>query len=214
MRAWQALVLVTAMVLFFASLTVVGAFPVSAVFAAAGIMGVAVALALVSRRWMDRSVANALASSGPPGSENAGLEVSSYRPYRSWSVIGTVTTTAAGVAQRFTVHDATQRWGLRLLNRLGVGRRLAVDDEEFNREIYVESNAEVGARLFASAESRGAARAIFRMGFFAIEFRHGLVVASRHGKVPDDVAVQVRPHLLLLARSAEPRRSKTPLATS
>ena len=199
----QALVLVAAMTLFVAAFAVGGAIPVSTVFTAAGIMGSAAALALALRRWLDRKVASSLSSAGAPGSESGGFRVSSYRPYRSWSVIGTVTTTVAGVARRFTLHSARQRWELRLLKRLGVGRRLAVDDDEFNREIYVEGNATTGSRLFASAESREAARAIFGMGFFAIEFRHGLLQAFRHGEVPEGVAAQAGSHLLLLARAAE-----------
>lgn len=203
MTARQALVLIAAMTLFFAAFAAVGAIPVSSIFIAAGVMGGSAAIALVLRRWIDRSVASSLSSAGTPGSESAGFEVSSYKPYRSWTVIGTVTTTVAGYARRFKVLDATQRWGLKLLKRLGLGRRLDVGDDEFNREIYVEGNAEFASRLFASAERREAARAIFRMGFFAIECRHDLLLAFRHGKVPDDVAVQVRPYMLLLARSAE-----------
>ena len=204
MTPWQALVLVAAMTLFFAAFAAVGAIPVSGVFIAAGIMGAAAAIALVLRRWLDRSVANSLSTAGTPGGESARFKVSSYRPYRSWGAIGTVTTTVAGVAGRFEVHDAKQRWGLRLLKRLGLGRRLAVSDDEFNQEIYVEGNAELASKLFASAERREAARAIFRMGFFAIECRHDLLLAFRHGTVPDDVAVHAGPLLLLLARSADP----------
>lgn len=200
MTAGQALVLVTAMALFFAIPAALGVMPWSAALFALGIMGSGVALALALRRWLDRSVANSLSQGGPPGSDSAAFEVSSYTPFRSWNVIGTVTTTAAGVGERFSLHNAKQRRTLRLLKRLGFGRRLDVDDDEFNREVYVERNPEIGDKLFAAAERREAARAIFRMGFFAIEYRHGLVVALRHGKVPDDVAVRVCPHLLLLAK--------------
>lgn len=203
MTPTQALVLVSAMALFVAAFAAAGAIPVSTVFIAAGIMGSSAALALALRRWLDRKVASSLSSTSAPGSESGGFKVSSYRPYRSWSVIGTVTTTVAGVAKRFTLHNARQRWELRLIKRLGIGRRLAVNDDEFNREIYVEGDAAVGARLFASADSREAARAIFGMGFFAIEFRHGLLQAFRHGEVPEAIAAQAGPHLLLLSRAAE-----------
>lgn len=199
MRIGPAVGLVVAMGLVFGGFAVAGALPISGAVLGTGAAAGGAALALVLRRWMDRSVARSLARAGPPGGESARLEVSSYTPYRSWSVIGTVTTTAAYNGKRFNMHDAKRRMGLRLLKRVGFGHRLDVGDEEFSRDVYVEYNPEIGAKLFASAECREAARAIFGMGFFAIEYRHGLVVASRHGKVPDNVAEEVRPHLLVLA---------------
>ena len=209
MTTGQALVLVAAMALFFGGFAAVGALPLSAVLMGTGAAASGAALALVLRRWMDRGVARSLSRAGPPGSERAAFEVSSYTPYRSWSVIGTVTTTVAYDGKRFTLHDAKQRVGLRLLKRLGFGHRLAVRDEEFNRDVYVERNPEVGATLFASAECREAARAIFSLGFFAIEYRHGLVLTLRHGTVPDNVAAGVRPHLLVLATHARCGLSRT-----
>lgn len=202
MRMGPALGLVVAMALFFGGLAVAGDFPMSGALMGTGIAASGAALGLVLRRSMDRSVARSLSRAGPPGSESAAIQVSSYRPYRSWSVIGTVTATSAYEGKRFNMHDAKRRMGLRFLKRVGFGRRLAVGDEEFNRDVYVERNPEVGAKLFASAESREAARAIFSMGFFAIEYRHGLVLASRHGRVPDNVAAGIRPHLLVLATNA------------
>lgn len=207
----RSLVLVAAFALFFGAFAAFGDLPVSGALIGTGIVAGSAALALVLRRWMDRSVARSLSRAGPPGSPSAAVEVSSYRPYRSWSVIGTATTALAGDVGRFTLHDARRRTGLRLLKRLGLGHRLALDDEEFNDEVYVKRNPEIGATLFASAECREAARAIFSMGFFAIDYRHGLVQAFCHGEVPNETAVAIRPHLLALARNAgvagsEPRR--------
>lgn len=198
MTLWQAAILVFAVSLFLAAL----ALPLATVLGGAAIMIAAAALALFLRRIMDRETARSLSGGGPPGSDSAEVEVDWYHPYRSFTVVGTVATKAAAEVERFTVHDASRRPGLRLLKRLGLGRRLGVDDEEFERLIYFESKPQAGARLFATAESRLAARAIFDLGFFAIDFRHGLVVALRRGKVSDDIAARVRPHLVLLARNA------------
>jgi hypothetical protein len=124
----------------------------------------------------------------------------SFLPGRS---VYEVRTDFAGDYKWFTLYDLAQNAAMRLFKRLGGSHRLAIDDDGFNREVYVERNPEMGAKLFSSAERREAARAIFHMGFFAIEYRNGLVRALHRGKVPDDVAVGIRPHLRVLARSAD-----------
>ena len=202
MRVGLALGLVAAMALFFGAFAALGDFPWSGALMGTLVAAGGAALGLGLRRLIDRSTARSLSRGGPSGSESAAFQVSSYRPYRSWSVIGTVTTTAAYEGKRFMLHDAKHRLGRRLVKRLGFGRRLAGLDEEFNRDVYVDHSPEVGAKLFASAESRAAARAIFDMEFFAIEYRHGLVMAFRHGKVADHVAAAARPHLLVLAANS------------
>jgi hypothetical protein len=166
----------------------------------AGVSGGGVALGTFLKRWEDRSTLRRLSRGSAPGTENAAFEVG-RESGRYEKGHGIVRTTVAGDVKWFTLYDLKQNAGRRLFKRLGLSSRLAIDDEGFNREIYVERNPQVGAMLFASAERREAARAIFRMGFFLIEYRNGLLSAHRWGEVPDDVAAAVRPHFLVLARS-------------
>jgi hypothetical protein len=206
MRARKIFLLVVIVAALMAGLpVVVGDMPVSdfliVASIAAGISAAAVALGTFLKRWEDRSTLRGLSRGGAPGTEDAVFEVRREMG-RYERGQGIVRTAVASDVKWFYFYDLKQSAGWRLFKRLGLSHRLAIDDEEFNREIYVERNPEVGTKLLASAESREAARATFRLGFFLIEYRHGVLSAHRWGEVPDDVAAAVRPHLLVLARSA------------
>lgn len=165
--------------------------------AVAGAYGVV--LGLGGRRLLDRSTARSLARSGAGGGQGAAFQVSSYfRGGRGTSEVISLCPEADRFLRRYVIRDASRSAWLRLLNRLKLGRRVTVDDDAFNREIYASRRAAPG--LFASRERRDAVRQIFRAGFFAIEYRNGLVGALRHGEVPPDVAVAIQPHLSVLAR--------------
>lgn len=159
-----------------------------------------VLLGLGLRRLMDRSTAGRLVRSGAQDGRAAVFEVSSYSP-RGGGRIGKVITLCPEADRflwRYVIHDASRNAGLRLLNRLKLGRRVTVDDDAFNREIYASRRAPPG--LLAPSERREAVRQIFRAGFFAIEYRNGLVSALHHGEVPPDLAVAIQPSLAVLAR--------------
>ena len=172
--------------------------PPTALFVIGGSVVGGAALGLAMRRWMDRTEAEAL--SHRAGNQGTRFDVA----YRRTSGGGyyTVTTTFAGDPGWFSVYDLKQSAGMRMFKRLGLSYRLEIDDENFNREIYVERNPRLGAVLFASAGRREAARAVFRLGFFAIQYRGGLVSVLCRRSVPNDVAAAVRPYLTVLARSA------------
>lgn len=178
-------------------LTVGYGMPASDLLIIAAMVGGGVALGLALRRWMDRRETKEL--SRRAGAQGTAFDVGVEHTSGGGAVYYSVKTTFAGDPAWFTLYDLKQSAGFRLFKRLGLSHRLAIGDDEFNREIYVERNPEMGAVLFASAERREAARAVFRLGFSTIQYRGGLLWALHKGEVPDDVAVAVRPHLLVLA---------------
>lgn len=176
-------------------LVVYGGVPVEALPAIAAVVGGAVALGLGLRRWLDRSELRSLRRALQADPEDA-FDVSSYRTRYSGSVSKVTTLAASDI--KLILYDVKQG-GMWLLKRLGLSRRLDIDDRSFNDEIYVDGDAAAGSVLFASPDTRGAAREIFRLRFSSIQWRSGLISAVRTGKIPCDAASAVRPYLRLLA---------------
>lgn len=193
----EILLLLAVAVLFAGAIALGSGRPFSEVWWAGVPIVAGVVLGLALRRAIDHSTARRLAHGVAAGGAQA-IEVSFYNASGSGQV-GTLSARCASDVGWFNLRPTTGHPGLRLLKWLGLSHRLPVEDPSFEAEVYVERSPGIGATLFATRERREAALALFRLGFFAIDYRNSLVVARRRGKVPPDIAAAAEPHMRTLA---------------